>query len=102
MATTLAACELSGYSKSSQTFLCFSLSGNGLSSSLIKPSSSLRVALLSVCETERKIDINSSDIYSYIISIIRNCVRLCIKQFKNTFAYVCVCVCDSIEAFCFF
>ena len=42
MATTLAACELSGYSKSNQTFLWFSLSGKGLSSSLIKPSSSLR------------------------------------------------------------
>jgi hypothetical protein len=43
MATTRAACELSGYSNSSQTFFWFSLSGNGLSSSLMKPSSSLRV-----------------------------------------------------------
>lgn len=41
MATTRAACELSGYSNSSQTFFWFSLSGNGLSSSLMKPSSSL-------------------------------------------------------------
>lgn len=43
MATTLAACELSGYSKSNHTFLWFSLSGSGFSSSLIKPSSSLCV-----------------------------------------------------------
>lgn len=42
MATTLAACELSGYSKSNHTFLWFSLAGNGFSSSLIKPSSSLK------------------------------------------------------------
>lgn len=44
MATTLAACELSGYSKSNHTFLWFSLSGSGFSSSLIKPSSSLCVS----------------------------------------------------------
>lgn len=43
MATTLAACELSGYSKSNHTFLWFSLVGSGFSSSLIKPSSSLCV-----------------------------------------------------------
>lgn len=43
MATTLAACELSGYSKSNHTFLWFSLTGSGFSSSLIKPSSSLCV-----------------------------------------------------------
>lgn len=42
MATTRAACELSGYSNNSQTFLWRSLSGNGLSSSLMKPSSSLQ------------------------------------------------------------
>lgn len=41
MATTLAACELSGYSNSSQTFFWFSFSGKGFSSSLMKPSSSL-------------------------------------------------------------
>lgn len=42
MATTLAACELSGYSNSSHTFLWFSLAGNGFSSSFINPSSSLK------------------------------------------------------------
>lgn len=43
MATTLAACELSGYSNNNQTFLWFSFEGKGFSSSLIKPSSSLAV-----------------------------------------------------------
>ncbi len=39
-ATPLAAFELSGYSKSSQNCLQISLDGNGISTSLIKPSSS--------------------------------------------------------------
>ena len=41
MATTRAACELSGYSNSSQILRFHSLTGRGRSSSLMKPSSSL-------------------------------------------------------------
>jgi hypothetical protein len=59
MATTRAACELSGYSNSSQTFFWFSLSGNGLSSSFMKPSSSLLVSMVMTKkrkkEKERKV-----------------------------------------------
>ena len=42
MATIRACCELSGYSNSSHTFRWRSLVGKGFSSSLIKPSSSLK------------------------------------------------------------
>lgn len=59
MATTLAACELSGYSNSSQTLRWFSLVGSGFSSSLIKPSSSLHqdvvvVVVVGSAEMERE------------------------------------------------